>query len=372
MLKKKLCLVSPVHFYNDTRVFRKQALSLVSDFDQVVLYAKSSLGEGNKNFTCSNVSCKIVPHFKYRSLRFIYLIVLLFKIINEKADVYIFHNPDTLPLLFIMKLLKKKVVYDTHENFELRIMMREWIPYYLRSFVAKAVVRLESLAAKNADLMLVTQEALLKKYKNDNVLLIENAPVINQKVISYSIKNTDLFRLVYIGLLNESRGITTLISVLDKVNRFSACRLTIAGIGDEKYIKLLQSMPGWKYVDYVGWLEQDEAFRLVSQSDVGVITINDVGDHKLTSPNKLFEYMLQGKPFIASNFIYWQEKLQENECGIFVSPESELEIVNAIKHLMENPKLACEMGKNGYYFIKENFNWEVEYRKLKERLLDIM
>jgi glycosyltransferase involved in cell wall biosynthesis len=74
--------------------------------------------------------------------------------------------------------------------------------------------------------------------------------------------------------------------------------------------------------------------------------------------------MDEGLPIIASNFQLWREIVEVNNCGICVDPENPKAIGEAIQYLIDNPKLAEQMGKNGLKAVKQNFNWTKEEKKL--------
>ena len=48
---------------------------------------------------------------------------------------------------------------------------------------------------------------------------------------------------------------------------------------------------------------------------------------------------------IGSNFPLWKEIIEGNQVGICVDPENPNEIINAIRELIENPKLVEKMSK---------------------------
>ena len=68
-------------------------------------------------------------------------------------------------------------------------------------------------------------------------------------------------------------------------------------------------------------------------------------NHKNAQPNKILEYMSSGLCVIGSNFPLWKEIIEGNQVGICVDPENPNEIINAIRKLIENPKLVEKMSK---------------------------
>lgn len=369
-LSRKLCIVAPVHNWDDVRVFRKQFVSFSSTFEDVVLYARDERGDVDRR-----IAFGLVPSFQSRLKRFLYLGVLANRIRKEKADIYLFHNPDTLPLLFLFKLFGFKAIYDTHEDFSQRVLMRKWLPQLIRRPVAKLIELSERLAYKFADVFIVTQHQLYKKY-GERSLILDNAPTLNfplpvETVCKEIDKKIDsaFFNLVYVGGINEHRGIDRIIDALPIINEKFACRLALIGPLNDHLRVRFQNMTGWGFVDYHGPLPQREAFYYMSRCDVGMITILDVGDHSSTSPNKLFEYCLMGIPFIASDFALWRDKLNGITAGLFVDPSDSSKIAEAILTYIDDPSLRREHALNGKNYIHNQYNWEREYGKLQSRII---
>lgn len=365
---KKVCILAPVHPYDDVRVFQKEAKTLCENGYKVTLFARAE-----KDMIIDGIQIKKVPAYKKRLQRFLYHPILFLKALKTNSDVYHLHNPDTLLMGFLFKAIGKKVIYDTHEDFSKRILMREWIPMRLRKIVAIMVEYLEKKAAQYFDACIVTQPQLSDKM-GPKTILIENAPVLDNSLTkrAYDLANNikkekNLIRLIYVGGISKYRGIKETILVLENVNKQIPCRLWLIGPCFEKgFLQELQKMDGWKYVDYLGQLPQDKAFAYMISSDIGIVTILDIGDHATTSPNKLHEYQRFGLPFIASNFKQWIKKVGKTQSGIFVNPSDIDEIGKCVINLARDEKLREIMGKNGQQYIFNEFNWNIESKKLIE------
>jgi len=65
---------------------------------------------------------------------------------------------------------------------------------------------------------------------------------------------------------------------------------------------------------------------------------------------------MEFRHFIASNFPLWKEIVEGNNCGICVNPLDTRDIAKAIKHLIDNPDEAREMGENGRKAVLEKYN----------------
>ncbi|QRG66240.1 glycosyltransferase [Brevibacillus choshinensis] len=365
----KVCIFAPVHVSTDVRVYQKEAKALASAGYSVVLLARSVEGM-NEELSGEMLSVEGVPRYKNRLQRFLLQPLMLRKILRTKASIIHLHNPDTLPLGFLLKLLGKTVIYDTHEDFTQRILMREWIPARLRTYIAKAVGKLEAWAGRVFDASIATQPDVAKRL-GSKCIVLENAPISRGELIerayaySHSIPRTVEFRAIYVGTIGRSRGLIQMVKAMEYVNQYVSARLWLVGpVHDQAGMEEAKARAGWKYVDYMGSVPQEQAFAYIIRADVGLITICDIGDHAKTSPNKIFEYQRFGIPFIASNFAAWREKVGHVGAGVFVDQEDALEIAQMITLMHDRPQLAKEMGRRGMAYTINEYNWEAESEKL--------
>lgn len=359
---KKICILAPVHIYDDIRVFRKEAKTLVQNGYDVTLFARI-----NKKKTVDGIKIKPV-RYKNRIERFMKLPLIFLKAIKTNADLYHIHNPDTLPIGLFLKLFGKTVVYDTHEDFEKKILIRDWIPNLLKKPIAKSVSFFEMLAGLLFDKVIITQEELESRISN--TIILENPPIIDKdfinEVFSNSqniIKENNILRLIYIGSISESRGLFKMMEIVKNLNKKMESRLWLIG-PKNIYIDKAKNLKGWKYVDYLGGLPQEKAFSYLIKSDFGMITLLDKGDFSQTNPNKIFEYMTFGIPFIATDFNKWINDLANVNAGLFINIDKTDKISELILKVYNDNDVYCNMSGNGKKYIFNEYNWNIEKTKL--------
>jgi len=100
------------------------------------------------------------------------------------------------------------------------------------------------------------------------------------------------------------------------------------------------------------------------KADVGLVPYLNVGGHDKANPNKIFEYQRFGLPFVASDFELWKNHMDNSKTGLFVNPESSIEIAEATIFLLKNRAKASEMGELGKKQILHRYNWDIESKKL--------
>lgn len=367
--KKNVAIIAPIHKWDDIRVFKKEALSLSKNGYNIKVYAKNRPEydiEGIEVFDINKNTRGAISRIKLQWR--------MLKAINESdCDLYHFHNPDTILVALFAKLyLRKKVIYDTHEDFSKRILMRDWIPKIIQWPLAKIIEKIEYMSCSILDKVIVTQEQLHLKYKEKTLILL-NPPIIDatsyelNQEFSKQLNLSDSLKFIYIGGISKTRGIEEFISSYGKLcenNPDEEYEFILIGPTNPDYLVELQNNNYWHRVNYLGELPQEEAFGYLMKSDIGVCTILDVGDHKDTSANKLYEYQRFAKPFIATNFPKWVEELREVKSGVFVDPLNQKGLYEALELLSNNQELRKELGNNGLNYIVKSFNWDLEQEKL--------
>lgn len=373
--KVKVVILAPVHSWDDVRIFKKQAISLAKEKFQVTIIARADSIMQYDNITILPVKAK----YTKRLQRFLSLPRIALQALQLNADIYHLHNPDTIPIVWFLRLCRKQVIYDTHEDFSERLLMREWIPKVLRYPAAKFVHFLECMTAKISSATIATQPDLVKKL-GDKCTLIGNPPRIDNQLydlvntLSKTIVRSNELRLVYIGGINKFRGLFEMVEALDILNNIKniPCRLWLIGPSNLEDINVAKELKGWKYVDYLMAMPQEQAFAYVCKADIGMVYINDIGDHRKADANKIYEYMSFSIPFIASDFPIWRQKLQSINAGLFVPTESSVLLAKTIQKFYEMPlHEKINMGINGKIYT-QNYNWEKEYSKLQSIYFTIL
>jgi glycosyltransferase involved in cell wall biosynthesis len=156
-----------------------------------------------------------------------------------------------------------------------------------------------------------------------------------------------------------------MVQALEGANAVVSVRLWLIGPGSNVDLRAAGKLPGWQYVDYMPSRLQEQVFAYLSRADLGIILLQDVGDYATTDPNKLYEYMAFGLPFIASNFERWRERLSGIVAGEFVKPGDARQLADVLIDMARNPAKRKKMGEKGRAFV-QTYSWEQESTKLLE------
>lgn len=365
MWEVKVCILAPVHPWDDTRVYQKEACTLAAAGYDVTLIAQA-LHEADER----GVKIRPAPKARSRTLRFLKIPLILVMAIRLQAQVYHLHNPDTLPIALLLKLLGKRVIYDTHEDFAQRLLIREWISPWLRSIAARLVAMAESIVGRIADASVVTQESVRRRL-GSRAELIENPPITRGPLIdqahvrSLQITRGNELRLIYVGGIDRARGIDVMIDALAILkSQGTDARLWLIGGGDEAEIRSALLRPGGRHVDYLGKLPQADAFAFMLKADIGLVPILDVADHARTSANKLYEYFAFGLPVVASDFPRWRRDLVTSAALNFVPAGDAAGVAAAVITIAALPNRGKTHVAPIQEYVRLHYNWEAESKKL--------
>jgi len=367
---KKVCHLTSVHPPFDIRIFHKECKTLCQAGYQVVLIAPHDREED-----VDGVRIRAFPKAKNRFKRTTQTQLQLFReAITQDADIFHFHDLELLPTGLLLKLRGRRVIYDVHEDYSQALLSREWIPAWLRRLVAQTVVCGEWVGARFLDGVVAATPHISRRFPASKTITVQNFPFLSELTRNPPIPYQQREKIVaYVGVVSGLRGAKEMVKAMALLPQRLDARLKIAGIfnpvGLEDEVK---KSPGWDRVDFLGWQRHEEAMAMLGEARMGIVLFHPIPNHTEAQPNKLFEYMSAGIPVVASDFPLWREIIEKIGCGLLVKPLDPEAIAKAIQWLLEHPAEAQEMGKRGHKAIQEQYNWDVEARKLLKSYERIM
>lgn len=145
--------------------------------------------------------------------------------------------------------------------------------------------------------------------------------------------------IFYLGYLNERKGVNYLIEAFNKLNRRDTL-LLIAGTGDQEK-KLKEMAKDNKNIIFLGYKDGVDKANYYSISDFFVFpTLYDCWGLVV---NEAFYY---GLPIITTNKAGAVELIEEAKTGFIVTDKDSDALANAMKKLLDNPKLLGKMKEN--------------------------
>jgi glycosyltransferase involved in cell wall biosynthesis len=352
-------LASAVHSAFDTRIFHKEAKSLVKKG-----YAVSIIVPHEADVQQDQINIIAVDKPKNG---FVKLIITPVKILQQalkqrKDAVYHVHDSELLVISILLKLSGRKVIYDAHEDTPKQMMYQHWLPKILRKPAGWYYYLLEHIAGKMFDAIVVAEPVLNKYYPAKKTTLVRNFPPVDKFTdlpIPYEKRNR---WLVYIGLLSKPRGIMEMAEGAKMAKQRSSFEFVVGGKFAPPSLKneYLEN----NVLRFLDWLSLDELVNVLKESQVGIIIPNPIERYLTNYPVKMFEYMAAGLPVIASKLGVSAEFVEECRGGILVDPTDPTDVANAIQWLFNHPEEAKEMGIRGREMVFSKYNWRIESEKL--------
>jgi glycosyltransferase involved in cell wall biosynthesis len=358
-LKIKVCHITSVHPRNDVRIFHKECKSLHQSGYEVSLV----VADGLKDEVRDSLSIFDVGKETKRVKRILRTPrKILKKAIEIDADIYHFHDPE---LIFTgLKLLKKgkKVIYDVHEDVPRQLLTKPYLKGFVKPILAKITERFENRAAKKFSMIVAATDFIRDRFLkiNPRSISVKNFPIVKEFEIEsdYNIKPK---AICYIGSISEVRGIKEIITSMQYLD----CKMNLAGTFNTPTLRAeVSKIPGWEKVKEFGFVDRDQTKKILEDSRVGLVTLYPTINYKDSLPVKMFEYMMAGIPYVASNIELWQQITTDNNCGLTANPYDPKDIAQKVNELLKHPEKAKEMGLNGKKAVIEKFNWDKEFEVL--------
>ena len=165
-----------------------------------------------------------------------------------------------------------------------------------------------------------------------------------------NINKDDEFSIVYVGRLEEVKGIRILIKAIELLkDKGYDMRFRIVGSG--RLYNLVKDKANDK-VEIYGSRSHDEALELIRRSHVLVLPSFSEG-----LPLVILEAMASNTIVIASNVGGIGEVITDLKDGLLINPRAE-ELVDAIMLLYNNPELRRYIIKNACYKVAR-FDWSI-------------
>lgn len=234
----------------------------------------------------------------------------------------------------------------------------------------------EKIACRVSDLILVmieeSGERLLRKgVRADKVIMVSNTPLLPASSQAEVAHAGTALRIIYVGFVTRLRGLDQLLhavkGVIDRSISDTDIRVDIVGVGPAtSEIQALSEALGLQEVVRLhGWLEKPEVERLMKASNVGALTYRVCSHWNHTIPNKIFDYMLEGKPVLATRVLPIMRILDDARAGFAC-----IDVPDMTRRLIElrDPEVRAALGGNGRRVVVERFNWNTDAKRLLQAL----
>jgi len=178
------------------------------------------------------------------------------------------------------------------------------------------------------------------------------------------------FVIGYAGSLNQTNAMMSFIEAAILLKDDDRIRFVVLGSGDERDALEARAIGGGARVDFMPPVTKPRMPSVLRQWHACYIGWRDIRLYRYgTSANKVFEYMLAGKPILQS-MRPSDDPLPGIGCGVNAAPEDPASIAAAVRCMsgMTDERLR-EMGEEGRRFVLQNHDYR-ELGRRYARLLD--
>jgi glycosyltransferase involved in cell wall biosynthesis len=295
-------------------------------------------------------------------------------LLRQDADVYHFQDPELLPVALMLKaIFRKRIVFDSYEDFAAMALTMRGMPRPLRPVVASFVGGLQKLAAICFDGVMTADSGTLRRVARVGR---------SRKLTFYNFPNLDVFPppqprkakefdVVYRGGLSERAGTWVLLDAMRLLaDRGRFARLLLIGYCDDGEVEraLRQRVASLRLsaqVEIMGRVQHSEMAQALGRARIGICPLQDIPKFRVNIPVKVFEYWACGLPVIASDLPPIRPFFKNVNGGILFQPEDTAGLAQCIAWLLEHPKTAARMGEHGRDAVVQRFNHRREVQKLR-------
>jgi glycosyltransferase involved in cell wall biosynthesis len=295
-------------------------------------------------------------------------------VVDAAGPVDVWHLHDMTGMVAVAPRLGRgaSFVYDAHELFletgtALRLpgLVRRLIRAYERRLVARA----SAVVTVNDALAGV----LSRRYRPRRILAVHNCPgrwtppTPRPQALREAARVTGGSPIVlYHGALSVNRGIEQLMEALLEPGLETA-HVVLLGYGTmrEHYLALAADTRWSERVHLLDPVSPAELLRWVASADVGAMPIQPTTlNHRLSTPNKLFECLAAGVPVVVSDFPSMRQIVEGDPAGplgVVCDPSSVRAVAGALRSLLElEADATAALQARCLAAARGRWNWETQ------------
>ncbi len=279
----------------------------------------------------------------------------------------------------IPKIFRAKIILDILDTMPEVYLSKFHTPFSM--FISKMLLFEEKISALFSDIVLTVHEPakteILAKHgiPINKIKVIMNLPeetIFDGHKYINSYINDNNIKLMYHGTISFRCGLDIVLGGLKIViSKFPNVILNIYGNGDSvSDIKsLIKQLDLEDNVFFHGFVALDQLPRLISKSDIGIVSYKKSISTDYSLPVKLMEYIFMELPILSVSNRVMDYYFADYELFYYRSDDAE-SFAKELTKLIENKNLLLE-SKFKLQDIKKRMNWKDEKIKLKKIFTDL-
>ena len=305
----------------------------------------------------------------------------------QRADVVHAHDLDTLPAAAALaQRWRAPLVYDAHELFVDQMTLGPaaaslpWPNRVKQTLAQRNFARLERrLIGQAAAVITVSQSIVVEladRYHIPPPTLVLNTPRYQDMAAGsdYLRRRLGLRAEQHIMLLQGAvlpdRHLLELVQTLPRLP--DTVVLTFLGFNLGTYQEPIRQEAArlglQSRVFMLDALPAAQLLEATASADVGMILLAGRNKNdRFAMPNKLFEYMMAGLPFVASDWPEMGRVARATGAGVTVTEPTPAAVAAAVNDILQTPARHAAMRAAGLAAARREYNWEAQ----AARLLDL-
>jgi glycosyltransferase involved in cell wall biosynthesis len=379
MNAKRVCHIVHSEYPSDGRI-RQQCEALVQAGYEVEVFSLRDEGESAREVV-NGVRAHRMPLSRRRggmlryALEYVAFFVMVFVAMTRRAWKYHVVHVSNMPdfLIFsaaIPKLFGAKLILDEHDPMAELLVSKYGIEE--NSFVVRMLRWQEKISIRFANHVVTVNQAMRARIEKVAggvpVSVVMNLPeswlFTPSATPPLGIPPSGRFTVLYTGTVTKTYGLSIVIDAAEHLcARIPGLLIRIVGGGD--YLPALQEMVkarGLEHcIQFTGMLHYTRIPEIISQSNVGIATLNRDVLTDLCFNNKTVEYLAMGLPAVVVRTLTYDRTFPEGTVR-FYEPGDRDSFEQAVIDLYEHPEKRAAMSKRGIEFSRSH-NWSTEKPK---------
>lgn len=230
------------------------------------------------------------------------------------------------------------------------------------------------ISIKNTDKRRAKLESFFIKHSKFDKIITVNPKDIDSKVYSNAVfipnavdleifgnnskskKDNKKIKLLFVGRVEEAKGLDYLIKAIDKiVDKYLNIKLKIVGKGEDTdhYKSLVNELNLKENIQFEGQKTHKELAQYYSDADIFILPSLDEG-----FPVSMLEAWVASLSVIITDVGGISKICTNNKDAMIISSKNSEAIKNVLIRLIEDKELRKKLGENGRKLVEEKYTWE--------------
>ncbi len=367
--RRRVLFIQSSHGAHHPRHHFRLAASLASAGYRVSMVAQPDVRPGRGGV----VPVEYLPARKKRLSRMLTGPLTMARALRLRPDAIHVVCLDMLPWAALARLLRRDlvVVYDSNEQYDLYMELKEWLPRPARPLLGHVVRRVEPWLGARLDAVTTAVPATETKFRagGARTLLVRN--FLPRALVGaddrtgpfeYDVLVGGTFKSPQIVLLAETAA--RLRELLGASSRWVVAGRNFRAADERRMLDALAARGLEQDVTLHCNLSFDEVRDLASRSAAAFAPYPGDAHYRIALPMRLFDYMAWGVPYVTSEFSALTELVEGLEPGVMVPPGDVDAYAEALARVLRDPGLARRLGENGRELVRTRLNWDLESEQL--------